>query len=90
MLALIDMAIKRLYSGNLKSTIAFALTFADNAQITVTKNQLLIYDTMNKLNLYISLQLAGRSDKIFLHKNRNGTIAVATGREPVVWPEDET
>jgi len=25
---------------------------------------------------------------IFLHKNRSGTIAVATGQEPKIWPED--
>lgn len=26
---------------------------------------------------------------IFFHRNRDGTLAVATGREPEMWPEDE-
>ena len=27
---------------------------------------------------------------VHIHRNRNGSIAVATGAEPSVWPEDET
>lgn len=26
---------------------------------------------------------------VFLHKNRDGSWAIATGQEPAVWPEDE-
>lgn len=26
---------------------------------------------------------------IFFHRNRDGTLAVATGRAPEMWPEDE-
>lgn len=37
----------------------------------------------------LSRQLPAPSTPIFIHKNRNGTIAVATGVEPEVWPEDQ-
>lgn len=34
--------------------------------------------------------LAGKSlPRFFIHKNRDGSLAVATGTEPEVWPEDE-
>ena len=26
---------------------------------------------------------------IFVHRNRDGTLAIATGEEPDIWPEDE-
>lgn len=32
---------------------------------------------------------AGRTLGIFFHVNRDGSVALATGREPEVWPEDE-
>lgn len=30
-----------------------------------------------------------RMPVFFIHLNRSGTVAVATGSEPAVWPEDE-
>lgn len=32
----------------------------------------------------------GRINNLFIHRNRNGTYAIATGAEPTTWPEDET
>jgi len=31
----------------------------------------------------------GKLDDLFIHKNRDGSWAVATGAAPAVWPEDE-
>ena len=32
---------------------------------------------------------AGQPVPIFVHKNRTGSYALATGYEPLIWPEDE-
>jgi len=39
---------------------------------------------LTECNKYIT------KDSIFFHKNRDGTIAIATGAEPDIWPEDES
>lgn len=33
--------------------------------------------------------LDGEMPTYFIHVNDDGTVAIATGREPAVWPEDE-
>ncbi len=35
------------------------------------------------------IRMAAGDIPIFIHKNRNGRYAIATGKEPLVWPEDE-
>jgi len=34
----------------------------------------------------LKADLGGR---VFLHRNRDGSVAIATGSEPETWPEDE-
>lgn len=34
-------------------------------------------------------KIIGKTTDLFIHKNRDGSWAVATGEEPRVWPEDE-
>jgi len=34
-------------------------------------------------------KVLGKDNKVFSHVNRDGTIAIAYGAEPAVWPEDE-
>lgn len=82
------MTIKRIYSGNVKSKIAYEIEFADNSKISLAKSSLTTIDTKEKLEANLATKMGVRKDKIFLHKNRNGVIAVATGQEPKVWPED--
>ena len=31
----------------------------------------------------------GKVTDLFVHKNKDGTFAMATGKEPDIWPEDE-
>jgi hypothetical protein len=83
------MAIKRIFSGNSKSDVAYEVEFTDDTKISLTKSSLTILDTKEKLDTDLTTKMGARKDKIFLHKNRSGTIAVATGAEPEVWPEDE-
>ncbi len=45
-----------------------------------------------KQELVDQLEQRGLSDLMppfFIHFNADGTVAVATGEEPAVWPEDE-
>jgi len=84
------MSIKRVFSGNLKALEAYIVEFDDDTKIDVVKTDLISLTTDKKLNADLTdkLSVVSKTDKIFLHKNRSGTIAVATGHEPVVWPED--
>ena len=64
----------------------------DRAKFEVTHANLTTYDTVEKIKAEIERQAslsAKQLPKIFFHKNRDGSIAIATGDEPKVWPEDE-
>lgn len=45
--------------------------------------------TEAQLNTELSRQLPDMTTQVFIHKNRNGTVAVATGVEPEIWPENQ-
>jgi len=85
------MPIRRIFSGNSKASDAYIVEFGDNTKIDATKTDLTSLPTDKELNTDLTdkLSVVSKTDTIFLHKNRNGTIAVATGQEPKVWPEDE-
>ena len=45
-----------------------------------------------KQELVAQLEQRGLTDQMplfFVHFNANGSVAIATGAEPAVWPEDE-
>ena len=84
------MPINKVSSGNNATAVAFEIGFTDNVTIKLTKQQLTTFDTQEKLDAFIKTQTSGRPEEIYLHKNRDGRIAVATGSEPDTWPEDLT
>lgn len=82
--------IKRVYSGNINSEIAYIVEFAANSKVTLTKTDSSLLDNQTKLdNDLITKMVDKKTTPIFLHKNKNGTVAVATGQKPIVWPENE-
>lgn len=36
------------------------------------------------------IRVVGNKPPVFVHFNRDGSVAIATGKEPDVWPEDIT
>ena len=56
----------------------------------MSDTDLILLDTEAKLYDDLVDQIGKTPDTpVFFHKNRNGTIVIATGQEPDVWPEDE-
>lgn len=64
----------------------------DGRELAVTHVGLAIYDTAAKLEAEIERQAVLSNvqlPRLFFHVNRDGSIALATGFPPKVWPEDE-
>ena len=80
------MGLKRVFSGNNRSLVAFGIEFDEKA-CEMEKSALSVFDTEDKLQGEVTQQMF--PVPVFVHKNRDGTIAIATGEEPDVWPEDE-
>lgn len=58
----------------------------------LTANDLLTHDAAKKIEVELKRQADITADSlssIFVHVNRDGSLALATGAEPNVWPEDE-
>ena len=60
---------------------------------SVRKNILDGYDTAEELkaaiDLFTQYNFGYTLDDLFIHRNDDGSWAVATGTEPNVWPEDD-
>ena len=59
--------------------------------ICVTNDDVSMFslNTNVKLKTFVE-KILGKSEDIYFHINRDGSIAVATGSEPELYPEDET
>jgi len=62
------------------------IVLSDGRRLELSKAQLALQNTEGKLDQVIKATLG---EPIFVHLNRNGRYAIATGERPVVWPEDE-
>ena len=84
------MSIVRITSGNSKAAIAYEIEYSSNDKVTTSKADLALLPTQSALEADLaSKKPQAETTPIFLHKNKAGTIAVATGSAPKVWPEDE-
>lgn len=64
----------------------------DGTKFEISHADLIIYDTEKKIRTEIKQQAslaAKKLPKLFFHKNKGGSIAIATGIEPKIWPEDK-
>lgn len=78
------MELKRLVSTDNDGMI---LEFTDRATVAIPKSTLDSLSTEENVNA--ALQTAGGEPMpIFVHKNSDGSWAIAFGQEPEFWPED--
>jgi hypothetical protein len=69
------------------------LIVVDGKKIEIDHASLTTLDTAEKIKAELQSQASLSNmqlPKIFIHLNRDGSVAVAVGAEPRVWPEDET
>jgi len=57
--------------------------------VRINLEDLVTFDTAEKLRSEAGRQLGRTVADLHFHINRDGSVAVAYGVEPVVWPEDE-
>lgn len=55
---------------------------------TIKENALKKFDNGDELKAALDLFLGYVIDDIWFHLNRDDTWAIATGQEPLIWPED--
>ena len=68
---------------------AVYVEIVDQPTITITHSELTTHDTAEKLKAEAERQANATLGEVFFHFNRDGTVAVALGREPTIWPEDD-
>jgi len=69
-----------------------ALLIVDGIKLEIAHDDLSTLDTAEKIEAELNSQASISNvalPKIFAHINRDGSIALATGQEPLVWPENE-
>ena len=57
--------------------------------VRITIGDLSSYDTAAALKAEAERQAGGSLDDLYFHVNRDGSVVIATGSAPAVWPEDE-
>lgn len=61
----------------------------DGQTASIDHDDLAIHDTPAKLKAEVEGQLGQELPGLFFHINRDGSVAMAIGAEPPIWPEDE-
>jgi len=83
----------RLLTAKTRLAADVAIVIQSRSQtFRLTRSDLLTYDTPDKLVRELRRQIGAEQElsyRTFFHRNRNGSIAVAVGQEPTVWPEDD-
>lgn len=86
------MTIKRIATTRDTRKAYAVLIETKRGRYQLTANDLLTHDTAKKVGAELKRQADITADSlpnIFVHVNRDGSLALATGHEPDVWPEDE-
>jgi hypothetical protein len=58
--------------------------------LAIDESDLATYDTAAKLLAEAERQADSTLADLYFHVNRDGSVVIATGCEPEVWPEDVT
>lgn len=64
------------------------LVEVDGKEVKVAHADLITYDTAAKIKTELEARAGKVLSGLFVHRNRDGSLAVAVGQEPGVWPED--
>lgn len=65
------------------------LVVIDGKKVEIAHADLVTHDTAAKVKAELETQAGKVLPGLFIHVNKAGNLAVATGQEPDVWPEDE-
>jgi N-dimethylarginine dimethylaminohydrolase len=86
------MALQRVATWKRAEQGKAVLLVVDGKRIEINHASLTTLDTAEKIEAELQSQATTSNvqlPKIFVHVNRDGSVAVATGAEPRAWPEDE-
>ena len=83
------MAIKRLKTAKATrgSDEVIVIGHTDGREVRLLQSDRATFNTPEKLRNEVSRQLG--DNNFHFHINRDGSIAMAYGQEPELWPEDE-
>jgi len=68
---------------------ALVIQFSSGRPVVISQADLVTYDTPAKLRAEAARQAGRGLAEVYFHFNRDGSVAVATGQAPAVWPEDD-
>lgn len=64
------------------------LVVVDGVEVKILHADLITHDTAAKIKTELETQAGKALPGLFIHVNKAGNLAVATGQEPDTWPED--
>jgi hypothetical protein len=83
------LAITRISTAKSGKGLALAMDEDGETIVSLRHDELTTYDTIAKIKLEVNRQAARILQNVYFHINRDGSLAVATGFEPSIWPENE-
>ena len=57
-------------------------------KMAVSKTDIGLLGTAENIKAALATTFGGQLDDLFVHVNRDKSVAVATGAAPIIWPED--
>ena len=75
------------FTPTTNATDGLIIELTDDTQVKITQAAI---ELATEGQLETALRTTLTRDDVHVHKNRDGTIALAIGQEPATWPEDET
>lgn len=86
------MVLNRVATWKRKEQGKAVIVVVDGRVLEISHADLARFDTEEKLRVELELQASTsnvEAPALFVHINRDGCLALATGAAPGVWPEDE-
>jgi hypothetical protein len=80
-----DLVRQATFRPTVNPTTGIIVELSDNTQIAVSQAQI---DSLTVGEIQVAIRTAAGRVDIFVHRNRDGTVALAIGEEPATWPED--
>jgi len=75
------------FTPEINATDGLIIELTDDTQVKITQAAI---ELATEGQLETTLRTTLTRDDVHVHKNRDGTVALAIGQEPATWPEDET
>lgn len=75
------------FTPTTNATDGLIIELTDDTQVKITQAAI---ELATEGQIETTLRTTLTRDDVHVHKNRDGTVALAIGQEPATWPEDET